>query len=165
MLEHLWSAVSRRRRLCAVLQLVSHAVVLCAAVALCAVAWLGVWEHLLGTAMLLGTLGVGFVAVTLWRHLVPSLRPYECYPEAFSVLPREKCGHAFPSRHAFCAFAIGAAACAVSLPIGIPMLTLAVAQAVARVLLGIHFPRDTAVGAAVGVLFGAVAALTYIWLG
>jgi undecaprenyl-diphosphatase len=64
-------------------------------------------------------------------------------------------GLSFPSTHSTCAFA-AAAAYRPLLPAG-PLYTLAVAMAVSRLYLGVHYPSDVAAGAALGTLVGGAA--------
>ena len=61
----------------------------------------------------------------------------------------------FPSRHAFCAFLIATMFAVVFRSFGgmVPLL-LATALGVARVLEGVHFPRDVVAGAVLGVAAG-----------
>ena len=93
---------------------------------------------------------IPFVFVTLLRKIINAPRPYELYG-FYDTAPKSKRGESFPSRHAFSAFSIGTLALWVSLPVGIALLSLAVALAVSRVLLGIHFIRDVLAGAVVGI--------------
>lgn len=153
----LWRAVSRNRRLCAMLRAVSHLAVVGAGAALVLTLWAVGREALFTAPLMLAVLGVGFCSVSVWRQAHSAARPYEDHPELFPVPPKEKEAHSFPSRHAFSAFAIGTAALAASPWISLCMLALALVQAVCRVALGIHYIKDVAAGGAVGVLTGLVA--------
>ncbi len=98
---------------------------------------------------------VGYVAVTVARRLVNAKRPYEVY-DFYEVKPKDKSGEGFPSRHCYSAFSISTLAWLVH-PAAFAALTLlSILIAVTRVLLGIHFIRDVAVGAACGVIFGVL---------
>ena len=96
------------------------------------------------------SVGVPFLAVTAVRNLINLKRPYEVF-DFSDAAPKKKSGKSFPSRHAFSAFAIATAATAVSLPLAVIAFVLGAALSVSRVLLGIHFPKDVAVGALIGI--------------
>lgn len=107
------------------------------------------------------TFGIGFLASTaacfvamgLLRRWLNWPRPYE----AFDIKPlvRRKDGEggkSFPSRHAFSAFLIATMLAIVLQSFaGMVPLLLAALLGCARVLEGVHFPRDVAAGAALGV--------------
>lgn len=101
---------------------------------------------------------VPFVIVTLLRRFVNAPRPYELY-DFFEIPPKDSLGRSFPSRHAFSAFAIGAALCFIGLPLGIICLTLGLCLGACRVLLGIHFPRDVIAGAIIGTVSSVIGML------
>ena len=100
--------------------------------------------------------GVPFVVVSLIRSRMGGKRPYEVY-ELSSLgirLPGHGGGRSFPSRHAFSAAMIGVLLLPDMLYIGIATLALWLLISVSRVLLGIHFIRDTVAGAVIGVASG-----------
>ncbi len=103
--------------------------------------------------LLAGFAGIPLALVTLARRLINARRPYEVY-DFYEDMPRSKSGQSFPSRHVFSAFVIATLAYIQSLPLAIILAVLGLIIAVSRVLLGIHFVRDVAVGAVLGVLFG-----------
>ena len=85
---------------------------------------------------------VSFIAVSLLRALIA----------------KDTKGKSFPSRHAFSIFVIGVtflAACPLPL-VGWLILALGVCLAVVRVLAGVHFPRDVAAGALLGIACGCL---------
>ena len=100
--------------------------------------------------------GVPLIAVTLLRRFINLPRPYEVYD--FSSLgiepPSHKSGRSFPSRHVFSAFLIGVLMLELMIPLGIVILLLSLLISAARILLGHHFVRDVAVGAALGIVMG-----------
>ena len=108
--------------------------------------------------------GVPLLAVTLMRRYFDFKRPYEVYDfEAMGITPpSSKMGKSFPSRHAFSAFLIGTLMIELMLPLGVVILVLALLMSVARVLLGLHFLRDVAVGAALGVAMGVFGILAIV---
>lgn len=107
---------------------------------------------------------VAFCAVSAFRRHVNAPRPYE----ALAIDPlirKDTTGCSFPSRHAFSSFLIAACWFSTSVWVGCVLLALAAAMAVVRVIGGVHFPRDVAVGALVGLLCGFAAACITIPLG
>lgn len=96
-----------------------------------------------------------FVLISLVRKIINSPRPYECY-DFYDILPKERLGLSFPSRHVFSAFIIGVMAFSVSVPLALAALLMGVTLAACRVLLGIHYIRDVVAGAAAGAFFGTL---------
>ena len=103
----------------------------------------------LGAVNYLAVLFIPFLVVTILRRLINAPRPESSLGKA---------GGAFPSRHAFSAFAIGTLLCFISTPLGILTLVFGILLSVSRVLLGIHFPRDVIAGALIGVVSGLIGA-------
>lgn len=100
---------------------------------------------------------VSFIAVSLLRALINAPRPYEAFALP-PVIAKDTKGKSFPSRHAFSIFVIGVtflAACPLPL-VGWLILALGVCLAVVRVLAGVHFPRDVAAGALLGIACGCL---------
>lgn len=104
---------------------------------------------------------IPFAAVSLMRLVINSERPYEVFDLAELVPLREKRrkGASFPSRHVFSAFLIGILWLPYSIPFGIAAVIIGVYLAVERVLLGIHFVKDTVVGAVIGAISGLIGIL------
>lgn len=98
--------------------------------------------------------GVPFVLVSILRKIMNFPRPYEVYPDLFKSLPKSKSGESFPSRHVFSIFVIGSAYIFINAYAGVALLALGVILAVCRVMLGIHFIKDVAVGALLGAVSG-----------
>ncbi len=107
-----------------------------------------------------------FVAMGLVRRWRNAPRPYEAF-DIKPLVPKKdlKIGRSFPSRHAFCAFLIATMFAVVFRSFGgmVPLL-LATALGVARVLEGVHFPRDVVAGAVLGVAagFACIAAMVAV---
>ncbi len=100
--------------------------------------------------------GVSFAAVSVFRSLYPARRPYE----ELSIQPllmKETKGKSFPSRHVFSISMIGMTFVRVNFHLAMLFFVLAVLLAALRVLGGVHYVRDVAAGAAMGILCG--------WLG
>jgi len=96
-----------------------------------------------------------FLACTLIRHAFHAKRPYET-PGFVPLISREKTGDSFPSRHMTCAAVIASAYGDVYPAVGAVLAAAALGIAAARVLAGIHFPRDVVAGSALGLAFGIV---------
>lgn len=110
---------------------------------------------------------VGFALCTIIRSAVNAPRPYEAPGASAPLIPKDTCGHSFPSRHTFCmvtiactwlewALATGGAAWWAAL-VGGALLVASVAMGIMRVVGGVHFARD--------VIAGAVLALTVCAVG
>ncbi len=100
---------------------------------------------------------LGFVFVTIFRKVFNRQRPYEKF-DMPPVIPKEKKGQSFPSRHVFSAFII---ACAFYLNsplwmIGAALFVFAFIIAVIRVVAGVHFISDVLVGALFAVGFAYI---------
>ena len=126
------------------------------AVAVCAISLIAVIIQSItdgdyvGALTLSLTVGVPFVILSFMRRVINAKRPYEVYD--FGVCIDGKSGSSFPSRHAFSAFAIAVALMPSYLVLGICAVIMGLLLCTVRVLLGLHFVRDVAVGAFVGVL-------------
>ena len=105
--------------------------------------------------------GVPFVALTVMRLMINAPRPYELL-EFYEKKPKNKAGRSFPSRHVFSVFVIATVMMPTSAFLGSLLAVLGVALAVMRVLLGVHFIRDVAAGAAIGVISGVIGLLTLL---
>lgn len=110
--------------------------------------------------------GVPFIALGAVRDRIGAKRPYEVYEfygecpkRGFFGLRRGGRSASFPSRHAYSAFVIATEIFFFSAPLGIAALALGAAICACRVLLGVHFVRDVACGAAVGALAGVLGEL------
>lgn len=106
------------------------------------------------------TTGIPFIAVSVFRRFCNAKRPYEKF-DYKPVLHKDSKGKSFPSRHVFSVFVIAMAHLYVSVPLGIAMLILGCVLATVRVIGGVHFFRDVAVGAALGILFGLIG---FFWI-
>ena len=113
------------------------------------------------TLQLLLVTAIPFLVVSLMRVLISSPRPYEVFdtPELEKMRESRKRGKSFPSRHVFSAFLIGVLWLYFNMLYGIVTLMLGLFIAIERVILGIHYPKDVIVGAAIGTLSGIIGIL------
>ena len=92
---------------------------------------------------------------TLIRNVTDRKRPYEAY-ETLPAINKDTKGKSFPSRHLTSISVIAISLMGVNIPLGIIFLFFALVMATLRVVLGVHFIKDVAVGAAIGFAFGIV---------
>lgn len=98
---------------------------------------------------------VSFVSLSVIRRGLNRPRPYEAL-DIVPLIPRDKKGESFPSRHVFSVFVIAMTWGWVCPPVGYLLGVVGVLLAVTRVVAGIHFPRDVLAGALLGVACGWV---------
>lgn len=98
---------------------------------------------------------VSFGVVSVFRRLRNSPRPYEAL-DIVPLIPRNKHGESFPSRHVFSVFLIAMTWGWICPPVGWLLGAVGVLLAFTRVVAGIHFPRDVVAGALLGILCGWV---------
>lgn len=103
--------------------------------------------------------GISFGAVSLFRWAFRAPRPYEVF-ETTPVIKKNTKGKSFPSRHVFSIFVIGASIMWFSPLWGAALMGAGAVMAAARVLGGVHFPRDVIAGA----LIGAGCGIAGFWL-
>lgn len=104
------------------------------------------WRELLVPAL-------SFFAVSMVRAKIVAPRPYETL-DIVPLIPKDTHGRSFPSRHVFSAFVIAMGWLACCMPVGVALLVAGGVLAVVRVLGGVHWPRDVAAGAALGIAAG-----------
>lgn len=97
----------------------------------------------------------GFALVSLLRRALNAPRPYEAL-DIDPLIRKDTRGRSFPSKHVFSSFCI--ASCWVSwyAPAGCALLAAACCIAAIRIVGGVHWPRDVAAGAVLGVACGVV---------
>lgn len=155
-----WSyATDARRKLFRLVDYTSVAIVVLAYIFYIIYAWLAVGTDYATRAIVFSALPFGLFS--MMRRQLAYPRPYEVID--FGALgidnPSKKRGSSFPSRHVFSAFLIGTMML-IKLPIvaGVSLFFGAL-LAITRVVRGIHFIKDTVVGAIIGIISGAIALL------
>lgn len=101
------------------------------------------------------TPGISFVLVSIFRKVFNASRPYEVL-NIDSIIKKDTKGKSFPSRHVFSIFVISTAFYYILPPMGVVLMFLGILLALARVLGGVHFPRDVIAGAIIGILSGTI---------
>lgn len=105
--------------------------------------------------LVLAVSATGFLLLSMFRRWMNFPRPYE----QFVVIPlfdRDSLGRSFPSRHVFSATLISMLVLPLSSWFGVLLLVLSAGLAVARVLGGVHYPRDVFAGYLLGILWGSL---------
>ncbi|MER3411646.1 MAG: hypothetical protein C4305_04580, partial [Thermoleophilia bacterium] len=92
----------------------------------------------------------------VWYHP----RPFVDHPRETVLLVRHAADNSFPSDHATVAFAIAFSVLAFHRRLGLAFLAAAIAVAVVRVLVGVHYPVD--VGASALVAAGSTAVVVTV---
>lgn len=124
------------------------------------VAWLA-WQWLCAAAPvgdLLCTLlvpCVGFLLVSALRRCIDAPRPYEACG-INQLISKNMRGRSFPSRHVFSIVVIGMCWLHAFAPVGAAILAAGVVMAYARVVGGVHYPRDVVCAYVLGVALGLV---------
>ncbi|MGO4987374.1 phosphatase PAP2 family protein [Gallicola sp. Sow4_E12] len=96
-----------------------------------------------------------FLFTTIIRKVKNEPRPYEKYTIR-PLIPREKKGESFPSRHTLSILIIAMAFLYINTALGILFLLLGVLLGIVRVAAGIHFPRDVIAAALISLIFGLI---------
>jgi undecaprenyl-diphosphatase len=103
--------------------------------------------------------GLSLLVATVVARLVGRPRPFVADPRGIhDFLPHAR-DPGFPSDHATAAFAIAVVLLAVLGRRALPVLVAAIALAVSRVLVGVHYPSDVVAGALLGCAGAAVVVL------
>jgi membrane-associated phospholipid phosphatase len=150
-MERLLRRVYSSKKISTSLKIVSHATVVIYVSAFLAMLVLFYLSEPMSALKLALAAGVPFILVSIVRRIINAPRPYQLY-DFYEVLPKSKQGRSFPSRHVFSAFVIAVFALTVSVWLSLLLFVLGIALSVARVLLGIHFVRDVAAGALIGII-------------
>lgn len=98
---------------------------------------------------------ISFILVSIFRSYKNAPRPYEVL-DIEQIISKDTKGNSFPSRHVFSIFVIGMTLFYVSNPVGIILMITGLVVSVVRVVGGVHFPKDVAAGAVIGILSGII---------
>ncbi len=90
---------------------------------------------------------------TLLRFVVNARRPYQVY-ETLPAMNKDTKGQSFPSRHLTSVAVISISMFHINIALGCVFFGLTLIMGALRVLLGVHFAKDVAVGAAIGLVIG-----------
>ena len=96
------------------------------------------------------------VAGSLWHHD----RPFVDHPRGVVLLVHHVADNSFPSDHSTVAFAAAFAVLVFYRRLGALLVLGAVGVALARVLLGVHYPLDVAASAVIGAVSAAIVTFT-----
>ncbi len=154
-MEKLIQRVMQSKPLTLSLHIYSHACVVLSALLLIFIEYRAFRSSPTDAIFLAVSLALPFVLVSVLRIVINAPRPYEVL-DIFDTPPKGKSGRSFPSRHAFSIFAISVSAFAYAPPLAVAGIILGLGLCVARVALGIHFIRDVAAGALIGVATAAI---------
>lgn len=102
--------------------------------------------------------GISFIVVSLFRKIVNRKRPYESW-QIPPLIPRDKTGHSFPSRHVFSIFLIATLWLSENLFIAVILLICSFVLATLRVFAGVHYLSDVLAGALLGMMCGYLSLL------
>ena len=117
------------------------------------------WEALKIALLLL----VPLLFISLVRRLVKAPRPFELY-DIEPPKGRHAKGRSFPSRHAHAAFAVASVMIFYQPVFGALLFAVGLFAAIARVWLGLHFPRDVIAGALTGTVSSLLGMLIFFIL-
>ncbi|HWJ31741.1 MAG TPA: phosphatase PAP2 family protein [Gaiellaceae bacterium] len=106
-------------------------------------------------SVVLGLL-LNVVAGSLWHHD----RPFVDHPRGVVLLVHHVADNSFPSDHSTVAFAAAFAVLVFYRRLGAVLVLGAVGVALARVLLGVHYPLDVAASAVIGAVSAAIVTFT-----
>lgn len=96
-----------------------------------------------------------FIFVSALREIIRAKRPYEVL-DIRPLIPKDRKGGSFPSRHAYSMYVIAVTFFYVCMPAGIALTALGLIMAYIRVIGGMHFPRDVIAGVILGTLSGVI---------
>ena len=102
-----------------------------------------------GAALAVAASGVALAFAAALSRLVARPRPFVAHPQIHAFLAHAA-DPSFPSDHATAAFAIAAVLLVRFGRPALPVLAAAIALAVSRVLIGLHYPTDVLAGAVIG---------------
>jgi undecaprenyl-diphosphatase len=104
---------------------------------------------LIGAALAVAASGLALAFAAVLAHVIDRPRPFVAHPQIHAFLAHAA-DPGFPSDHATAAFAIAVVLLVRFGRRALPVLLAAVALAVSRVLVGVHYPGDVLAGAVLG---------------
>ncbi len=151
--EKILLRVYNSRRASLALRIISELAVIASVLTYCLLLFLSFrdgWQT--GLAVLLSA-AIPFFFVGFIRAKINAPRPYELY-DFYERKPKERAGRSYPSRHAYSVFVIATLSAYFSPWLAVSGFIFGISLCVCRVLLGIHFIRDVAAGALLGLVSG-----------
>ncbi len=154
-MEKILLKIYKSRKITLALRIVSTASEFIGVASYCALLFLSFYSSVPEGLAVLLTAAIPFFFVGFIRAKINAPRPYELY-DFYEKRPKEREGRSYPSRHAYSIFVIAMLAVYYSIPLAVALFALGIALCISRVLLGIHFIRDVAAGALLGIAAGAL---------
>ena len=105
---------------------------------------------------------LAFVLLSVFRARYNAPRPYEVLAIE-PIIHKDTIGKSFPSRHTFSMMMIACSWLVWQPPVGIALIVCACAMACARVIGGVHFPRDVVAGVAFALFCALVGYVLIPW--
>ena len=105
--------------------------------------------------------GLAFILLSLFRSMLNRPRPYEVL-DITPLIPRNKAGQSFPSRHLFSMTMIAVLWFPFHPAVSVILLIISIGLAAIRVIGGVHFIRDVLAGYLIGAVCGAITHLAYM---
>lgn len=96
-----------------------------------------------------------FIAVTILRKVAKSDRPY-MVNDYVPLISKGKAKESFPSRHTASLAIIAMAGLKCSIWLGVILWCMTLAQAVVRVVAGVHYPKDVIAGMIISLIWGMI---------
>ena len=154
--ERIFACIQKTRYGVKIINGISTAITYVTAVLYFSVLFWLVWqESYCDACVTIAVPAVSFILVSVFRAKLNARRPYEVY-QFQPLIPKDKCGNSFPSRHVFSIYIIAMAAWYVWMPLGVILCVAGGFLAAARVSGRVHFVKDVVAGALIAVGFGVL---------
>ena len=153
--ERIFACIQKTRYGVKIINGISTAITYVTAVLYFSVLFWLVWqESYCDACVTIAVPAVSFILVSVFRAKLNARRPYEVY-QFQPLIPKDKCGNSFPSRHVFSMFVIGTTIAWQCMWAAVIVWALGIVLAVTRVAGGVHFPKDVIAGMCIGIILGA----------